>query len=101
MDIAADGFNENDYGKTFGQLMAEIHGRDPDGTWVTGVEVFRRLYLAAGYGKLVWLSRLPLIRGGLGLGYGLFAKYRIRLTGRCTAGCTAEQRSGDLSGEST
>ena len=33
--------------------MAQIHGRLPDGTWLQGVEVFRRLYAAIGFGSLV------------------------------------------------
>jgi hypothetical protein len=65
-------------------LMSEIHGRLPDGTWVRGVEVFRRLYSAVGWGAVVSLSRLPLIRGMLDFGYRVFARNRLRLTGRCT-----------------
>ena len=42
-------------------LMAQMHGRLPDGTWLRGVEVFRRMYAAVGFGPLVFLSRLPLI----------------------------------------
>lgn len=42
-DIASQEFHASDYGKTMERLMSEIHGRLPDGTWVAGVEVFRRL----------------------------------------------------------
>jgi predicted DCC family thiol-disulfide oxidoreductase YuxK len=56
----------------------------PDGTWITGVEVFRRLYSAAGFGPLVMLTRLPVISQIMDIGYRLFAKNRLRLTGRCT-----------------
>ncbi len=72
-------------GKTYDEFMAEIQGRLPDGTWITGVEVFRRLYAAVGFGPLVAISRLPVISQLLGVGYWLFAKNRLRLTGRCNA----------------
>ncbi|MEY4578451.1 MAG: hypothetical protein RL701_3154 [Pseudomonadota bacterium] len=85
-DIAAAGFDATAVGLTHTQLMASIHGRKANGEIVEGVEVFRQLYAAGGLGPLVALTRLPGIRGTLDLGYALFAKQRLRLTGRCTAG---------------
>lgn len=66
--------------------MDEIQGRLPDGSWIIGVEVFRRLYAAVGLGPLVALTRLLGVSHGLDLGYRVFAKNRLRLTGRCNAG---------------
>jgi predicted DCC family thiol-disulfide oxidoreductase YuxK len=83
-DIDAMDFQAADYGKSYEELMAQMHGRLPDGTWIRGVEVFRRLYTTVGFGPLVFLSRLPVISQTLDLGYVLFAKNRLRLTGRCT-----------------
>jgi predicted DCC family thiol-disulfide oxidoreductase YuxK len=75
-------------GKSRDELMSRIHGRLPDGIWIEGVEVFRRLYAAVGFRKLVFLTRLPLIREMLNLGYLVFAKNRLRFTGRCDSnGC--------------
>lgn len=85
-DIADPTFRPTEFGKTNQEFMDEIQGRLPDGTWVTGVEVFRRLYAAVGLGPLVWLTRLPGISNGLEVGYRAFAKNRLRLTGRCNAG---------------
>ena len=82
VDIAAPSFDENRHGKSYETLMAQIHGREPDGRWVTGVEVFRRLYQAAGYGPVVQLTRWPLVKQVLNVAYRFFAKYRTRLTGR-------------------
>ena len=39
-NIAAPEFDGSFLGKTQDELMAEMHGRLPDGTWVTGVEVW-------------------------------------------------------------
>ena len=48
------------------------------------VEVFRQLYAAVGLGMFVWPTRLPIISHALDFGYKVFAKNRLRLTGRCT-----------------
>lgn len=82
-DIAAADFNAADFGKTAAQFMDEIHGRLADGSWIVGVEVFRQLYAAVGLGLLVWPTRLPGISHALNFGYEVFAKNRLRLTGRC------------------
>src|SRR5215218_5555139 len=58
-DIDADAFDPAAVGKTRDDLMAEIHGRLPDGSVITGVEVFRRLYSAVGFRWLVAPTRLP------------------------------------------
>ena len=85
-DIAAPGFDPIGTGREWDELMARIHGRLPDGTLIEGVEVFRRLYAAVGFRRLVSLSRLPGVRHLLELGYRFFARYRLRLTGRCSGG---------------
>lgn len=89
VDIADPDFHAEALGTTQAELMARIRGRLSDGTWIEGVEVFRRLYTAVGFGWLIWPSRLPGISQMLELGYRVFAKNRLRLTGRCEAGvCT-------------
>ncbi len=85
-DIAAEGFDASSVGVTREALMERIHGRLPDGTLVEGVEVFRRLYAAVGFGLLVALTRLPGIAQLLDLAYRAFARNRLRLTGRCVDG---------------
>jgi predicted DCC family thiol-disulfide oxidoreductase YuxK len=92
-DIAAAGFDPATYGTTREALMAQIRGRLPDGTWIDGVEVFRRLYAAVGFRRLVALSRLPGISQLLSVAYVGFAKNRLRLTGRCADdACTLPHR---------
>jgi predicted DCC family thiol-disulfide oxidoreductase YuxK len=83
-DIAAPDFRASDYGKTTEAFMSEIHGRLPDGRWVRGVEVFRRLYSAVGLRPLVWMTRLPIVSGLLDRGYRIFARNRLRWTQRCS-----------------
>ena len=93
-DIAAADFDpQGDAGITMDILMAEIHGRLPDGTVVTGVEVFRQLYGAVGLGWLFAPTTWPGIKQLADWVYVKFAKHRLRLTGRCTPelGCDLSQ----------
>jgi predicted DCC family thiol-disulfide oxidoreductase YuxK len=81
-DIAAKTFTPP-AGLDMAALMARIHGRLPDGSILEGVEVFRRVYEAVGLGWLSRASRLPGISALTEAAYALFAKNRLRLTGRC------------------
>lgn len=82
-DIHAVGFSAEAFGKTYEDLMSRIQGRLPDGTWIEGVEVFRKLYTAVGFGPVVCVTRLPVISQMMTWGYKVFASNRLRLTGRC------------------
>jgi len=94
-DIAAPSFEASKVGVPWDELMAAIHGRLPDGRMVKGVEVFRRLYAAVGFGPLVLLTRLPGISQLLDLAYRWFAKNRLRLSGRCSdRACATPARAG-------
>ncbi|CAN5915395.1 DUF393 domain-containing protein [soil metagenome] len=82
-NIAAPDFEAGAYGTTQPELMDRIRGRLADGAWIEGVEVFRQLWGAVGFRKLVAISRLWGISHVLRGVYHLFAKNRLRLTGRC------------------
>lgn len=82
-DITDPAFDPASTGRTFEQLMDRIHARLADGTIIEGVEVFRRLYTAVGFGPIVAITRLPGLSWLLDQGYRLFAKNRLKLTGRC------------------
>jgi predicted DCC family thiol-disulfide oxidoreductase YuxK len=84
-DIAREDFDAAKVGISFESLMAEIHGRLPDGSLIQGVEVFRRLYEAVGFRWLVALTRWPGVAFLLDQAYRLFARNRLKLTGRCSA----------------
>jgi len=88
-DIAAPSFDPAVYGLDAQQVMARIHGVLPDGQVVEGVEVFRRLYAGVGLGWLVAPTRWPILRNLADLAYRIFARNRLRWTGRapdCEAG---------------
>ncbi|MEM7263437.1 MAG: DUF393 domain-containing protein [Planctomycetota bacterium] len=81
-DIAAPKFDPASVGVDLDTLMARIHGRRPDGELVTGVDVFRELYSAIGWHKIVAVTRWPILRNVLNVGYVAFAKLRPYLPGR-------------------
>jgi predicted DCC family thiol-disulfide oxidoreductase YuxK len=84
-DIADPKFDAPAIGKTHPELMAEIHGRFPNGSIISGMEVFRQLYAAVGFTRLVSFSRWPVVRNALDAGYWCFAKLRTRLPrSRCS-----------------
>jgi predicted DCC family thiol-disulfide oxidoreductase YuxK len=85
-DISRPEFDAAALGVDRATLMKRIHGRLPTGELVEGVEVFRRLYAAVGFARLVRATRLPGVAGLLELAYGVFARNRLRLTGRCQDG---------------
>ncbi|QDU34662.1 hypothetical protein KS4_27330 [Poriferisphaera corsica] len=82
VDIAAPNFTPAHYGRTFDQLNGRIHAFLPDGSCITGMEVFRRIYASLGLGFLVSWTRLPLARQASDRAYNWFAHNRLRLTGR-------------------
>jgi predicted DCC family thiol-disulfide oxidoreductase YuxK len=81
-DIARPNFDPGIYGVDAQQLMARIHGVLPDGSVVEGVEVFRRAYAAVGLGWLLAPTQWPGLRRLADFAYGVFARNRLRWTGR-------------------
>ena len=85
-DISDPAFDPATVGRPFEALMARLHGRLADGRVIEGVEVFRQLYAAVGFRRLVAFTRAPVVSQLMDAGYALFARNRLRLTGRCADG---------------
>ena len=89
-DIAGPDFDARRYGMTHDDLMGRIHAVLPDGTTVTGMEVFRRAYAAVGMGALLAPTAWPLLRPLSDRAYDWFARNRLRITGRRVS-CAADR----------
>jgi len=92
-DIAAPDFAPERYGLDAEGVMARIHGVLPDGQVVEGVEVFRRAYAAVGLGWLLAPTRWPGLSRLSDAAYRVFARNRLRWTGR---GDACEDRRCEL-----
>jgi predicted DCC family thiol-disulfide oxidoreductase YuxK len=80
VNIATPGFDASVYGATLAQMNAEIHGVQPGGGLLRGVEVLRLAYTAVGLGWVMRPTGWPLLRPAFDLGYRLFAKHRMRIS---------------------
>ncbi len=83
VDIADDDYNpEENGGVDFEAAMGRIHAVLPDGTVIKNVEVFRRVYEALGMGWVYAITKLPIIGVIANFIYGIWAEWRLALTGR-------------------
>lgn len=86
-DLTDPHLDLNALGRTYDELMGHIHGRLEGGRWLTGVDLFEKLYAAVGLGWLMAPARWRLTKPLMYRSYTFFAKHRLRLTGRrCSEG---------------
>lgn len=83
VDIADDLYNPEDNGGVdYKTAMGRIHAVLPDGSVIKNVEVFRRVYEALGMGWIYAITKLPVIGFIADALYGIWADWRLKLTGR-------------------
>jgi predicted DCC family thiol-disulfide oxidoreductase YuxK len=83
VDIADQNYNpDENAGVDYEMAMGRIHGILPDGTVMRDVAVFRRVYEVLGMGWIYALTKIPLMGWLANQVYGIWAKLRLRLTGR-------------------
>ncbi len=97
VDIAADDYNpQENAGVDFETAMGRIHGVLPDGTVIKNVEVFRLVYEALGMGWVYGITKLPIFGAIANFIYGIWADYRLKLTGRPDLETVIKQRQERL-----
>ena len=74
------------------QAMGNIHGILPDGKVITNVEVFRKLYETVGLGWIYAITKFGPIGTAAEAVYGIWAKYRLPVTGRPDLATVLEQK---------
>lgn len=83
VDVASPAYDPAaNQGITFQQAMERIHAIQDDGTVLTDIAVFRKLYEAVGLGWVYAITANPTIERLANLVYGFWAKYRMQVTGR-------------------
>ena len=83
VDIDAPGYDPAAHGGiSYRAAMGRIHGLTADGTVLRDVAVFREAYRLVGLGWLYAPTAWPLLRPVIDGAYGLWARWRLRITGR-------------------
>ncbi|KAL9249112.1 hypothetical protein AKJ16_DCAP02148 [Drosera capensis] len=83
VDISSEEYSpEDNQGLDYKTAMGRIHAILSDGTVVRDVEAFRRLYEAVGLGWLYAITKYKPIATIADAVYGVWAKYRLQITGR-------------------
>lgn len=95
VDISVPEYDETKYGVSYEMAMEEMTVIDTNDKIHRGVPAFTVMYGAVG---LSWLGRfisLPLIRPVMDHAYGVFARNRLKWTGRegCTTGRCAKKET--------
>lgn len=83
-------------GIDFATAMGRIHGILANGTIISNVEVFRQAYESLGMGWIYAITRMPLIGAIADWLYGIWANYRLKITGRPELNIIIAQRQKKL-----
>ncbi|KAM7272714.1 hypothetical protein ACFE04_027377 [Oxalis oulophora] len=83
VNISSDDYSpDQNQGLDYKTVMGRIHAILNDGTVVTDVEAFRRLYEHVGLGWVYAITKYEPIAKAADAVYGMWAKYRLQITGR-------------------
>ncbi len=97
-DIAADDYvSEENGGVDFATAMGRIHAVKADGTVIKNVEVFRQVYDVLGMGWIYAPTRWPIVGALVDWAYGIWANWRLALTGRPSLKTILAERETRLS----
>ncbi|KAJ1273388.1 hypothetical protein BS78_06G276400 [Paspalum vaginatum] len=83
VDISSKDYSPDDnQGLDYETAMGRIHAILSDGTVVTDVEAFRKLYEEVGLGWVYAVTKYEPVATMANAVYGVWAKYRMQITGR-------------------
>lgn len=83
VDISDRNYSAADNGNIdYETAMGRIHAITSQGEIITNVAVFRRVYEELGMGWVYAITKLPIVGTVADFLYGIWAKWRFKLTGR-------------------
>ncbi len=83
IDINTSDFSSDlKYGITYKQAMDRIHALKCDGSVIKDIKVFQEAYSLIGLGWIYAPTKLPILDKFIEFIYGLWAKYRLKITFR-------------------
>lgn len=98
VDIADSNYNPQDNaGIDFATAMGRIHAILPDGSVIKNVEVFQRVYEELGMGWIYAITKISLLGAIANWLYGIWADWRLKLTGRPDLNALIAQRQAKIS----
>ena len=81
IDINTSDFSSDlKYGITYKQAMDRIHAMKSDGSVIKDIKVFQEAYSLIGLGWIYAPTKLPILDKFIEFIYGLWAKYRLKIT---------------------
>ena len=97
IDINSSDFSYNlKYGISYKQAMERIHALKSDGSVVKDIKVFQEAYNLIGLGWIYAPTTLPIVDTFIEFIYGLWAKYRLKITLRPSIDKLCAERGCDL-----
>ena len=85
------------YGITYKQAMERIHALKIDGSVIKDIKVFQEAYGLIGLGWIYAPTKLPVLDKFIEFIYGLWAKYRLKITFRPSIEKLCSERGCKLS----
>ena len=85
------------YGITYRQAMERIHALKSDGSLIKDIKVFQEAYSLIGLGWIYAPTKLPFVDKFVDFIYGLWAKYRLKITFRPSIEKLCSERDCELS----
>ena len=98
IDINSSDFSlDLKYGITYKQAMERIHALKSDGSVIKDIKVFQEAYTLIGLGWIYAPTKFPIFDKFIEFIYGMWAKYRLKLTFRPSIEKLCDKRGCDLS----
>ncbi len=85
------------YGITYKQAMERIHALKSDGSVIKDIKVFQEAYTLIGLGWIYTPTKLPIFDKFIEFIYGIWSKYRLRLTFRPSIEKLCNEKGCELS----
>ena len=86
-----------EYGLTYKQAMERIHALKSDGSVIKDIKVFQEAYTLIGLGWIYAPTKLPIFDKFIDFIYGIWAKYRLKLTFRPSIDKLCTEKGCELS----
>ncbi len=98
IDINTSDFSSDlKYGISYKQAMDRIHAMKSDGSVIKDIKVFQEAYSLIGLGWIYSPTKLPILDKFIEFIYGLWAKYRLKITFRPSIEKLCEEKGCELS----